>query len=142
MNAFLRVLYLFLATLSVAAAPNDPPPPNASITMHLCEVVRDACGPNTLPVSGQIICTVDTVAYVSCTPTDSNGNATNLVHAPGLVSVGLNPTAGYECATPQGFGICSSVVFVGPFEAKVMVWGVKFSGWRVWLPVNRLAKGE
>lgn len=128
-----RLLALCLfATLSVAATPSDYPPPDATVTVHLCETVTDECRPGTLPVAGQTICFRD---YYEgrCGQTDEAGNVTMLVRS-GDVSVRMNPTAGYECTTPRGWWYCSSVVTVGKYEAKVIVWGAQFSGWRLWLP--------
>lgn len=135
----LLALCLFLATLSIAAAPSDYPPPDASITVHVCEAVRDACGPGTVGVAGQTICFYDFYEN-RCRMTDEAGNVTMLVRS-GDVSVRMDPTVGWECMTPRGWWYCSSVVTVAKYEARVIVWGAQFSGWRLWLPLGGMAKG-
>lgn len=132
------LLLVVLSTSSVAA--QDIPPPNASITVHLCEAVRDACGPGATPVMGQTVCFYDYYEN-QCGMTGETGNVTMLVRS-GDVSVVMYPSVGYECVTPRGWEYCSMVVTLAQYEARLLVWGVEWGGWRVWIPRVSRDKGE
>lgn len=134
------VVLVLLYALSVSPVrADDVPPPDATLTIFLCDAPRGSCPLEFSPVAGQWVCVHE--AHVTCERTNQWGLVTVPVRS-GLVSITTNLSVGWQCTTPRGWGYCQSVVFVAPYSAQVLIWGVKFSGWRLWLPLSGMDKGN